>query len=175
MAIYKGSECELTGADDFIGFLKSLGPNIEKRMLDQSVSAAVKQGLATPIKKKIRSVVKRRTGNLLKGVKTSKVSGAPKGNYRVFMGPPAFHAHLIEGGTVAKRPAVKKRASRIHRVVKFKTGTFRMVTQTGGIKPTPFFKPAVQENKMKAGEILSEQLKKRIAAYIVPKRKTKKR
>ena len=169
-----GRETELTGVADFTKFLKTLSPNIEKRMLDQSVSAATKKGFSTPMKKKIRSVVKRRSGSLLKGVKTSKIPGSPPGNYRIFMGPPAYHAHLIEYGTVSKRPITKKSTGKKFRPVKFGSNTFRMVTHTGGMKATPFFKPGINENKINAGKILTEQLTKKIAAYIVPKIKKKK-
>ena len=175
MALQGVKDFEVTGSDELINFLHTLSPNIEKKMLDQSVSAAVKQGLATPMKKKIRSVVKKRSGNLLKGVKTGKVPGAPKGNYRIFMAPPAYHAHLINKGTVAKRSAFGKRSKRTYRPVKFKSGIFRMVTHTGGIKATNFFPNAISENKMKAGTVLKDQLTKRIAAYIVPKRKAKRK
>lgn len=164
----KGGEFQVTGADELINFLHTLAPNIERRMLDQSVSAAVNQGFATPIKKNVRQVVKRRTGNLLKGVKVSKVPGSPPGNYRVFMAPPAYHAHLIEDGTVDQRPAVGKKARKKYRIAKFDDGNIRYITHTGGMRPRPFFKPSINDNKKKAGEILAEQLKKRIANYIIP-------
>ena len=170
---------QVTGSEDLISFLKNFAPNIEKKMLDQSVKAATTQGLATPIKKNIRQVVKKRSGNLLKGVKVQKIKGAPPGNYRVFMGPPAYHAWLVENGTVSRRPAFSGstksyRGQKVYRPVKFADNDFKMITHTGGTKPRPFFRPGVEDNKLKAGGILTEQLTKKIAAYIVPFKKRKK-
>ena len=173
--MYSGHKSELTGSADLIKFLKTFPKNIEVNMLNQSVKTAMTQGFATPMKKKIRSITKKRRGNLLKGVNVWKISGAPAGNWRIFMGPPAYHAHFFELGTVAQRSAFGKKSKRTHRPVKFQSGVFRMVTHTGGMKATPFFKPTITKNKMKAGTVLKDQLTKKIAAYIVPKRKAKRK
>jgi len=119
----------------------------------------------------------------LKGVKVGKVKGAPPGNIRVFMGPPAYHAHFFEFGTVSKRPIVGKSRDRdwkvklrytreslkLYRVKELSAvfgGRYVSLFHTGGIKRTPFYIPGVYDNKQKAADELTNQLRKRIAKYI---------
>jgi|WetSurMetagenome_2_1015567.scaffolds.fasta_scaffold00567_26 hypothetical protein len=169
------------GSEDLIKFLGNFAPEIESKMLDASIRSAANLGIAKPIKTKIQQQFKRHTGNLLKGVKVGKVKGAPPGNIMVFMGPPAYHAHFFEFGTVEERPikgknikgwtvklGYNKNSLEIYRVRKF-ADNFRQITTTGGIKRKPFFIPGVEDNKAKAAEELKNQLQTRIAKYIVGK------
>jgi hypothetical protein len=92
---------------------------------------------------KIKTKFKKRTGDLLKGVKTGRRGKDINSSYRIVgFGPPAQHAHLLEFGTVP-------------RVVKNYMGQKGIAVPVGQVKATHFFAEVFKEEVGVVENILS--------------------
>ena len=123
--------------------LKEFPKAIQKNIASGIVNAGG-QVLVKEIRKNIKAKTTKRTGNLIKGVKKRKRRGLPH-RVLVYMGAPAYHSHLVEYGTVQRRPAQRKGKRTQVRVVKLK-GQLKRIVHTGRMTATPFFRPAVDES-----------------------------
>jgi len=161
-----------TGAEDLERSLRSLPDFIENNIAKQAYSSATRI-YRKHITQIIRRQVKKRTGNLLKGVRhqETKIQGRV-GAFRVYMGPPAYHAHLVERGT--KQRKLKKRIP-----VLFVSGTAKrvssmgwaMVTQTGRMPAKPFFWAGVKSATPEAMEKYKVEASRKMSAWAKKQRK----
>ena len=156
------------GGEVLVQFLTEFPKGVEANVLNQAASEAVKKAFIPNIKKNIKGVVKKRSGNLLKGVASGKVPGMKAGNYRAYMTYPACHTHLIERGTKQRR--LPRRIA-----VLFVQGTgkrvrgmqWASVTKTGRGPKRKFFEPAVSgSDRAEAGRVMVEGMKKRMGSFI---------
>lgn len=100
----------------------------EKKRLSTAARYVVKK-----VKENVRRTWKKQSGNLLKGVVNKPLQHAQLVGY----GPPAYHAHMLELGTVK-------------RTVKNYMGKKGVAVSVGHIKPKPVLFPTFEQE---AGEV----------------------
>jgi HK97 gp10 family phage protein len=83
----------------------------------------------------------RQVGDLIKGVKYQHVGDET----RIGMGPPAYHAHLLEFGTEFRYAFSRKGK------------TLKEIAERGQLLPRPFLQPTFEEESEAVKEILSER------------------
>jgi len=94
------------------------------------------------ILEKIKSLnIGKLSGDLLKGIRYKRLSNS----YIVGAMAPAWHAHFIELGTIARK------------VLNYK-GKKGVVVSVGSVKPKPFIGPTFAEEKEKVRQIMSEPI-----------------
>lgn len=165
------------GGEELSAYLADFPARIQKDIVDKATKSAIDDVFKKLIKQNIETMFQKKSGNLLKGVKTDKLKGL--GNfisaYRVYMGAPAYHSHFFEYGTVKYRPAMgpktdrgKKRYTKYSRPVLIRMSAhgddWVTIKHTGGITAKPFFRPAIDEGsnyiKKAYGFEMAEQMKK---------------
>ena len=157
------------GSEVIQRFLAEFPRGVEANIINQSTSKAVKTVYVKNIKAKVRGVVKKRTGNLLKGVKSGKAPMVKMlGAYRVYMGAPAYHSHLVERGTKERKAKKFRNVYFIKSRGKTLTGlTWRSISRFGKMKATPFFVPVFQgQYQQEALGVLRVEMTKRTSKYI---------
>jgi hypothetical protein len=126
-----------------VSFIPQVIKDLEKaqeKQLDECAKHMKKKTI-----KKIKSKFKKRTGDLIKGVKTGRRGKDVDSSYRIVgFGPPAHQAHLLEFGTAP-------------RTVKNYQGRKGVAVQVGQVKATHFFREVFEEEVQPIENILSKQ------------------
>jgi len=112
--------------------------DIEKAANDRVWEAAVY--VRDKLKDKAKTMFTKRSGDLIRGMAAAKRDN--KAYAIVGASAPAYHAHLLEFGTVP-------------RTVKNYRGQQGRAVAVGQIKPTPFILPTFEEEKNNVEKILS--------------------
>ena len=163
-----------SGLDELQESLRSLPEHIENNIANQAYSSATRI-YRKHINSRIRAQVKRKTGNLLKGVRHEQIKMRGRvGAFRVFMGPPAYHAHLIEWGTKL-RPAIVGYRSRLGittaRVAKLGPDRFRVISNTGRGPKRPFFWAGIKSGTPEAMAKYKAEASRKMKAWAKQQRK----
>jgi hypothetical protein len=126
-----------------VSFIPQVIKDLEKaqeKQLDECARYMKKKTI-----EKIKSKFEKRTGDLIKGVKTGRRGKDVDSSYRIVgFGPPAQHAHLLEFGTVP-------------RTIKNYMGRKGVSVLAGQVKATHFFAEVFEEEKQPIENILSKQ------------------
>lgn len=143
---------KLDGAEALKGLLNEFPVRIQRDILNSAGRAG-----AGVIKKEVKKNIKAKglikTGRLYKGISVKKASGR-HGVFYIYSKSPV--GHLLEYGTVSRK------LNEPHKV-KLKSGVV-MVSYTGQVKATPFFRPAIDENKQEVVKAIMVRAAKRMAA-----------
>lgn len=119
---------------------KKLSNEIRQEEMKRMETAA--KLIKDKILEKIDSLgIKKLTGNLKKGIKYKRLANS----FLVGAMSPAWHAHLLEFGTVTRK------------VMNF-MGRKGVVVSAGAVKPTPFIFPTFAEQAEPVRQILSEPI-----------------
>jgi HK97 gp10 family phage protein len=114
--------------------IKDLETTEKKRLVEAARHVKAK------LKENVSKVHHKFTGDLIKGIDYKPLDHAVLVGY----GPPAYHAHLLEFGTV-------------NRTVKNYLGAPGVEVKVGHIKPTPVIFPTFEEEAGAVENILSKQ------------------
>jgi len=111
---------------------------------------------AQKMKEKAKPLFQKKSGNLLKGLTYQFEKGG--NSIVVGAGTPAYHAHLLEFGTI-ERTQKKQGKFQIASIISTKKGIYRRPVggKVGKITAKPFILPTLQENINESMSILSQR------------------